>query len=378
MIVECFAGPGGWSEGLRRLGNHQPVVGFENSFDACHTAGSAGHTRVCADVATWPLDRLPQVDGVIASPPCQAWSMTGKRRGEHDRQAVFDRITAYAHGNEPDRVSWADERSALTAEPMRWITGLWPRWVALEQVPGVASLFTHCAWLLRQAGYSAWSGVVSAERFGVPQTRQRAILLARRDGIPAGPPVPTHQAYRQQQHEPDLFGELLPRPVSMGHALGWGLPDRPAWTVTAGGTGSGGPEVFGNARCRAELDAWVLRSNYTDNGEQRTIRESGQPAVTVTGKPGHWVLRNNNQANACARGADEPAGTLFFGQRANQVDFEHGQQRRRVSIAEAGVLQGFPSDYPWQGGTSSRYEQVGNAVPPPLAAAVLRPLLGVE
>jgi DNA (cytosine-5)-methyltransferase 1 len=414
-VLEGFAGPGGWSQGLRMTGYAGQVVGIEHDTDACATATAAGHIRLREDVAALNPGDFGPVSGVVMSPPCQAFSTAGKRGGERDKAAVFARMTAFARGRTPAPHTWADERSKLTAEPLRYVRALRPRWVALEQVPPVLPLWQHAAQLLRELGYRAWCGILAAECYGVPQTRRRAVLIARRDAQPVTPPVPTHQQYRagrEAESGPDLFGDPLPPPVSMADALGWGLPARPAWTVTAGGTDTGGAEVFGNYAARrrlAELTSiapagatsemvqprpvdgpahtitgqgsatWVLRSNYSDGGDlgTRTIREPNAPATTITGKVGHWLMRNGNQANACERDLDAPAGTMFFGHRANSVEFQEvdGQGRRRVTVAEAGVLQGFPADYPWQGTKSAQYRQVGDAVPPPLAAAILAPLL---
>jgi DNA (cytosine-5)-methyltransferase 1 len=321
MILDLFAGPGGWDTGIRHTGHTGPLLGIEWDAAACATAVAAGHPRLRADIATLDPAMFVGVAGLIASPPCQAWSTAGNQLGAVDQPHVFARIAAFARGEQAPDVQWADPRSALTAEPMRWAAALQPRWIALEQVPAVLPLWQYTAELLRGLGYQTWTGILSAEQYGVPQTRRRAILIARRDGLPVGPPEHTHQAYRQDgQYDTGtgLYGAALPPPISMAAALGWE-----------------GPTVG-------------------------------------------WVMRNNNTANACVRRLDEPAGTLYFGARSNAVEF-HGPagSRCRVTVEEAAVLQSFPADYPWQGTKSKQYEQVGNAVPPLLAAHITRPLLNL-
>lgn len=385
MILDLFAGPGGWDTGLRHAGHTGHIVGLEHAAAACATAHTAGHPRIRADVATYPTAPfVGKVDGLIASPPCQAWSSAGERRGERDKAAVFRRMLAYAAGLAPSEHRWADERSALTAEPIRWVVDLLPRWIAFEQVPAVLPLWQYAAELLRVLGYQAWAGVLSAEQYGVPQTRKRAILIARRDGLPVGPPTPTHQAYRAGRDvatAPDLFGDPLPPPVSMAQALGWGLPERPAWTVTSGGTGTGGAEVFGSAASRAELRDVVAQARNSGPGAEREPRTVEAPSYTIRaqGSGSHpsgteWVLRNGAQDNATERRADEPAGTVYCSRPGN-LEWVVGDGTARVTVEEAAILQSFPPGYPWQGTKSKQYEQVGNAVPPLLAAAITRPLL---
>lgn len=252
LVVETFAGPGGFSEGLKLAGFAGTAVGYEIDGDACSSATAAGHKRLEADVTVVRLETLAgHVDGKIGSPPCPPWSQSGRRLGPLDRPAVLRRIDAFAAGRSPEVVEWNDPRSLLCAEPMRWSAALNPRWIALEQVPGALPLWRHIGGHLETMGYSVATGVLRSEEFGVPQTRKRAVLVARLDGV-AVLPSPTHRRYVNgvAQHEGDP--RLLPW-VSMRDAIGWGLTDRPAWTVTAGGTDTGGAEVFGNSKCRARL-----------------------------------------------------------------------------------------------------------------------------
>lgn len=317
LVVELFAGPGGWSTGLRWAGYDGPAVGLEHDRAACLTASAAGHLRVQADVAAYPTSPfVGRTWGLIASPPCPTFSAAGDGAGKVDAANVLRLIADYASAREPGAYEWVDDRSQLTAQPMRWAAALRPRWIALEQVPPVLPIWQYTAALLRKLGYRTWCGVLSAEEHGVAQTRKRAILVASLDG-PVGCPAPTHQPYRAghaPQVSDDLFGPPLPLPVSMAEALGWAGVDRPARTV-----------------CGARSPRWAY--------EQGNSQATG------------WTLRSNY-------------GTGGF-----------EQDSVRVTVEEAGVLQSFPRDYPWQGTKTAQYRQVGDAVPPLLAAAILRPLL---
>ena len=199
----------------------------------------AGHERIEADIAALDPMEFAPVWGLIGSPPCQAYSTAGKNLGRFDKERVIACAHELAAGHDSRAEHLAacrDPRSLLTVEPLRWAVALRPRWITLEQVPGVLELWSLFAGLLAAHGYDATAGVLSAERYGVPQTRKRAYLVASLDG-PAELPPPTHRSYNPRC--PDEVREeerdLLPW-VSMAEALGWA---RDAVTHTNNQTASG-------------------------------------------------------------------------------------------------------------------------------------------
>lgn len=383
LVLDAFAGPGGWDEGARPLG--LAPLGIEWDHAACKTAVAAGHHRVRADVAAFPLDHLVgKVTGLIMSPPCQDFSLAGKQAG----------ITG--------------DKGQLITEVLRWTQTLMPRWVACEQVPPCLPIWHEYAEQMRAWGYRTWVGVVNAADYGVPQTRKRAILLASLDRQPTRPAT-THA----KGGDVDLFSVRAPW-VSMAEALGWGMTDRPTNTVVAGHNRSGGfaPLDGGSgsrktyAREQAE-GRWVLRSGQTINGGDRAERDLDEPSVTVTGRVdlSKWsfvsagVTGEGRPKDPEAQPADtltgkvtaywaydRPATTVVGsfcpdviaapGYRTD-VSRQNAPGSVRVTVQEAGVLQSFPAEYPWQGSRTKQYEQVGNAVPPRLATHLLAEVTGL-
>lgn len=406
MILDLFAGPGGWSRALGVLGAQD--LGLEWDEWACKTRSAAGQLTIRTDVAlypTWPF--IGRTRGLIASPPCQAWSMAGKRLGLIDQPLVHQAVADLASGRDSrERLLAAcrDERSLLAAEPMRYLHALnavgEPEWVAMEEVPDVLPLWRQYAAVLRAWGFSVWTGILNAADYGVPQTRRRAILLASRVRT-AQPPPPTHAKLGEPE---GLFGPGRTRWISMAQALGWGATDRPVPTVCAGGGPGGGAEPFPSGSRKA-LSTARDRGTWTPHPDNR-LRPSGREGAEPAARPSaqgeqaaarlvsvpswSWSLRSNNQAHATVRPLSEPAGTLFFGHRSNEctwvaeptappagnAESPAAPAPIRITAQEAGVLQTFPADYPWAGNKGQIFGQIGNAVPPRLAAHLLAPHLG--
>lgn len=239
--IDLFAGPGGWDLAARELG--LTVLGIENDPATCATREAAGLPTLCADVRKLdPLDYLAL--GLIASPPCQTFSAAGKGSGRAELADIVGLIR-FA----PFHPRFTDERTALVLEPLRWIMARAEvrnpyTWIAMEQVPTVLPIWEAYAQVLRSIGYTVSTGRLSAEQYGVPQTRRRAFLVAKLRG-PVRLPAPTHSRYFS--HDPQRLEEGVKPWVSMAEALGWGMTGRPCMTVTGGGTATGGAEPFGNA-----------------------------------------------------------------------------------------------------------------------------------
>jgi DNA (cytosine-5)-methyltransferase 1 len=376
MILDLFAGPGGWDQGLRMLGRTD-VLGLELDHIACRTARANGHARLCTDVAAFdPASIAEPVEGLIASPPCQGFSMAGKGKGRGDSAALVDAAQAMGAGVRRDSLAeqMLDYRSILALEPLRYALTLKPEWLAWEQVPAVLPLWEACAAVLRGLGFSAWTGLLRAEQYGVPQTRKRAVLIASRLHA-VGAPVATHSKYYER--DPRRLDAGVQPWVSMADALGWGMTARPSMTVTAGGTATGGAEPFGNAARQGmlrELEAgrWVLRSPQSIAGGGRAIRVEDQPAVTVTGHFDRalWQFAGAGRTAIATAGQKrrelgEPAHTITGKGTAWWVGAD-----RRVTPEEAAALQSFRA-YVFIGNKGQQFRQIGDAVPPLLAAHCL-------
>lgn len=321
-IIDLFAGPGGLDVAAEWLG--LPAVGIERDPHACATRRRARLRTVQGDVRDLGPACFPDAVVLAGGPPCQTFTVAGTGAGRRVLQQIRTLVERMVQGDDITEVvsRLDDERTGLVLEPLRWAIeavelGRPYDAIVLEQVPAVLPVWETMAQALqRVGGYRTATGILRTEQFGVPQTRRRAVLVARY-GADAALPEPTHRSFRPGVGREEGDSGLLPW-ETMGRTL-----DRPQPFEVVSNYGTGG--------------------NPRDRGRRR----SDQPAATVTGK----IRRNRITGPGAVRG-------------------------ERFSESEAGMLQTFPPDYPWHGNDIG--QQIGNAIPPRLAAHVLASVLGVE
>lgn len=315
-LLDLFAGTG-VGVAASQLGVIE--YGVEIMPEAIATRDAAGFITPYTDV--WEIEKAESLEfnALWASPPCQTFSMAGAGSG---RRALDDVARGISEGRWMSIDSLrrlgaevGDDRTALVLTPLAYIKRFLPTHVALEQVPTVLPVWEAYREPLEALGYSVWAGLLNSEQYGVPQTRKRAYLIARRDGRVATPPKPTHSRYYSRS--PERLDPGVEKWVSMYDALAWGSSARPYFTVASGHLDAaflGGTGARDGLRALSELPDWTHK---------------GQNA------PGPIV----------------------------------------VTEMEASVLQGYPQGFPFQGSKAKRHLQIGNAVPPPVAKAVLETFL---
>lgn len=359
-----------------------PSLGIEWDRSACLTRYAAGLDTLHADVSAVRRESFeslpPEINVLAGGPPCQTYSVAGRGAGRKALEEVKGYIKRLMAGD-PDTAidkelrKLSDPRTALVLEPLRYAIqatrspnrGHRPYDViVLEQVPSVVALWEGYAEVLQEVGlpdgtkYQVAVDVLKTESYGVPQTRSRAVLIARREALgKPSLPAPTHRAYEAKgwnrrnggiataTTQPTLYDvdvpEPRPRPTEDDGLDHWtSMGDALAEPV---GTHPGRRTPF------------LIRSNYGSSGNpgRRGVRTDLQPATTVTGRISRFVVF-------------EPVGD-------HHLDVL--REGPRFSMNEAGMLQSFPPDYPWSG--NAQAQQVGNAVPPLFGAHLLSAALGL-
>ncbi|MEN5253489.1 DNA cytosine methyltransferase [Alcaligenes aquatilis] len=313
--VSVFCGGGGLDLGFTAAG-FKPLFSSDVVPIYCETINNnlGGHIAEPHDITELSglavVSRVgSNVDVVIGGPPCQSFSILGSRK------------------------STTDPRGQLVYEYARFIKEIAPRAFLLENVPGILTINKGADWkeLLtffeRETGYHIQWTKLNAVWFGVPQYRQRVVVVGFRDEEDYNRFNWPTQLYSESWSEPDL-GLLHPRQAMLAFEDVSHLPNH------------------------------ILRKH----GERVSTRYSSVP-------PGGRDRKDHTDRVHPNR----PSGTVLVGSGAGGGrPFIHPFEHRHITVREAARLQSFPDWWDFAGGPTAAYRQVGNAVPPLMAKVLAR------
>lgn len=317
--IDLFAGAGGLTLGLR-WARFRVVAAVENDALAAET-----YRANFPGVHLWEMDILKlsvarvlrelclrpgQLDLLAGCPPCQGFSTLRSLNGH---------------------VAVDDDRNDLVLQFVRFVRGLRPRAVMLENVPGLASddRLARLVSALNEMEYEVTSSVLDAADFGVPQRRRRMILVAgKKRRLPLG---------QKSVHVPtvrDAIGDL-PEAGESGDVL----------------------HDFPESRTQGVVD--LIARIPRDGGSRGDLGEASQLPCHGRCDGFHDVygrMRWNTPAPTITSGCVNPSKGRFL----------HPERDRAITLREAALLQGFPPTHKFstRRGKFAAAKMIGNALPP--------------
>lgn len=380
--LDLFAGAGGLSEGLREAG-FSSLYANEISSRYAQTF-AANHPRAVVesrDIRTVDARKVRQklglkkgqLDLIAGGPPCQGFSINAPKR------------------------SLDDSRNHLFREYLRFVAEFQPRMVMVENVPGMVS-FEGGATLeailesLRRLGYDADVRILYAPHYGVPQMRWRTVILGARDAGVARDlfPEPLRQAPVRVNFTSQFGGRNLvtiPRAIELPQhvTVKDAIDDLP---VLRNGELGAKEKPYRVAAQNSYQRLMRAASDSVTCHEAASLSEINMRRLAYIPPGGNWTdvpdellpkgmlrARRSDHTKRYGRVApDGLASTILTKCDPHWGAYFHYGQDRAFTVREAARLQSFPDSYRFCGSRVEQYEQVGNAVPPLLGAAVGRSL----
>lgn len=349
-VISLFSGAMGLDIGLQEAGLN---VAIGQDFEpACvKTMKANGHNVLGGDIREIKPETLLEMTGlkvgepfmICGGPPCQPFSTAGKRLGIND------------------------PRGSLFMDFIRMIDYIKPRFFIMENVKGIVSaplkhvpaderdgndpeqqLGTVLDVILSEfnkLGYKTVYGILDAVNYGVPQFRERFILIGSRDNEDVFLPVPTHfQMHQDPNYRWKTVGEAIKDLEDEDGECGKLTPERKKYLrmVPEGGNWKDLPK---------DIIPVAMGGAYESGG----------------GKVGFYRRLSYAQPSPTITTAPAQKATMLC----------HPVKDRPLSVHEYARLQQFPEGWIFTGTTAAKYKQIGNAVPVGLAKAIGEAVIAV-
>ncbi len=347
-IIDLFAGVGGLSYGFSKLSQFNIIAAneIEKDISIAYKLNHPDVNMLNCDINSLTEEILEKalggkkIDIVVGGPPCQSYSTLGKRQ--------------------------LDDRANLFMQYKRVLKILQPKAFVFENVVGILSmdkgnLFKQVQAEFEDLGYNLKYRVLDAVNFGVPQHRERVILVGFKGENNFVYPEPTH-------------GEGLKPYVTLKEAIG----DLPVLK-------SGETKTIYSSGITNEFLSFIRKSS-TDVLEEHTAPKNGEHLVRIMEalKDGQSkddlpeeIRPKSGYGNTYAKLWWEKPSTTITRNFACPSSSRciHPRDSRAMSIREGARLQSFPDDYKFYGSDGMKRLEIGNAVPPLLSMVIAKQML---
>lgn len=338
-VIDLFAGCGGLSLGFENAG-FEVKLAIDNWEDALVTYrhNHRGTNTLNADLLNLnPVEienkyNINEVSVIIGGPPCQGFSVAGKR--------IID-----------------DDRNKLYKSFVRFVKHFQPNAFVMENVPNILSIGDGA---IKDAvikdfselGYTVRYNVMTASDYGVPQNRRRAIFVGMKEGVfDFNIPTVKHRITTEEA-----------------------LSDLPEGSIEDGNDYTTKP--LSEYQTLMRKNSRVINNHQITSHSQQTV-----DIISMVPDGGNYKdlpteLQNTRKVHiAWTRlNSKKPSITIDTGHRHHF----HYKWNRVPTVRESARIQSFPDDFVFLCSRTSQYKQVGNAVPPLMAQAIaehLRELL---
>lgn len=341
-VLDLFCGCGGISKGFEIAG-YKIVGGIDFNADATKTfQHNFKEAKVlCTDITTVSdeeiQDLYKNVHVIVGGPPCQGFSSANRWQKEAE-----------------------DPRNKLFFQYLRFVKVLKPKVVMIENVRGLLTRDNGYAkerieTLLKEMGYTVSMRVLCASNYGVPQNRNRAIIIG---------------VLSDKAEDAFNFDNLVEKPkVTVEDAIGE-LYSLETYK---------GKEYSLRSKPSSDYRAFLRREdNVVPDHDVIYPADKVQERIHFVPQGGNWQdvpehlwpnNRKNRHSSAYKRlKEDEQSCTIDTGNAHS--NYFHPLYDRIPSVRESARLQSFPDSFEFLGSRGSKYKQVGNAVPPLMATAI--------
>jgi DNA (cytosine-5)-methyltransferase 1 len=356
LAADLFSGAGGLSLGLAEAG-FRVVLAADHDEESVEThrhhnpgltldcdLGDSNNVERIAD-----LIREAKIELIAGGPPCQPFSKAGRSKIRH----------RVRHGLRPA----LDDRRDLWRSFLEVVQRARPAAVIMENVPDMALdremfILRTMVHELEAMGYAVEERVVDTHRYGIPQFRQRLILVALRDGLAFDWPTE------------------VPERVTVWNAIGDLPPVEGGWRPDGGADGWAGygkPRTWFQRRMREAVPG-PDRDKVYDH-ITRPVRDDDLRAFDLMGEstlysdlPADVKRYRDDIFDDKYKRLDENnlSRTITAHIAKDGYWYIHPRQDRTLTVREAARLQTFPDWFRFAGPPSAAFRQIGNAVPPAL------------